>query len=259
MFRLTKTNLSLIVLAIFVILGTSYLLFLPFQNIRKAIGLEDKRYQNEEIIINSYNPIVPRISIITKVEDGYLVTVEDYARNGLDTFAKTGKVNGIQKGEGFGIINSKVTGKTLEETKQIVQNQDQSKSPFTPEKSQLEKDYIEEQKKPVECRKLLQLNSSRTNLNEYSFIYKNISFREFGKIIQEKQLNSNESFGYINSRKEYVQESNIAESNSEVIKIRFTWNQEPNENNDYTGNLIKFEKVYSDCHTEEIPLQEKPQ
>jgi hypothetical protein len=80
-----------------------------------------------------------------------LVTVEDYTRSGLQSFASTGKVNDTIKGDGFDSINSKVTGKTLKETIEIVKQKDQSTNPFTPEVTQLEKDYKEEQKKPVEC------------------------------------------------------------------------------------------------------------
>jgi hypothetical protein len=44
-----------------------YLLFAPFINIRKSIGLDDPRYSSQEIVVNSYNPFTPRISLITQV------------------------------------------------------------------------------------------------------------------------------------------------------------------------------------------------
>jgi hypothetical protein len=64
-----KTNKITIISTIAVVLLSTigYLLFAPFINIRKSIGLDDPRYSSQEIVVNSYNPFTPRISLITQV------------------------------------------------------------------------------------------------------------------------------------------------------------------------------------------------
>jgi hypothetical protein len=224
-----------------------YLLFAPFINIRKSIGLDDPRYSSQEIVVNSYNPFTPRISLITQVEDGYLVTVEDYTRSGLQLFTSTGKVNDTIKGDGFDSINSKVTGKTLEETIEIVKQKDQSTNPFTPEISQLEKDYKEEQKKPVECQKVY-LVSKEYDENELSFINKNTKY-------YDEKLQKFEGEVFRNQQKIYFLSINI--NSDKIIKYNVYFG-EINPALDESVTVVKLEKVFSDCTTEEIPLPEAP-
>jgi hypothetical protein len=242
-------KLTIIGFLIILVIGCATIAFLPFLDIRSAIGLDDPRYKTQEIVVNSYNPISPRISLITKVEDGYIVTVEDYQRSGISTFSPTGKVNGLQKGTGFDQLNSKITGKTLEEAKQIAATQDQSKTPFTPEKSQIEKDYIEEQKKPVECQKVIR------DENKYSdsfilSIYKDMKYLDFLKL----RLVTGEEFK--NSQGIYFISVNSNQNN--IIKYNIYGEKETYDQNPDI-KITKIEKVYSDCHTEEIPLPEKSQ
>ena len=246
-FKLSKRALFIygIVLILLIII---YLIFLPFLNIRKAIALDDPRYKGQEIVINSYNPIKPRISLITKVEDGFLITVEDYERNGLETFTPTGTVNGKQKGQGFNQFDSKVVGKSFEETIKIVQQNDQSNSPFTVEKTQTEKEYDLEEKKSVECRKPVRVERSY-NSEFFSKIYKNMPYLEFLKL---RVVTGEE---YRNSDKVYFLSVKSNENN--VIKYNI-YSENKSYDEDENVKITKLTKVYNDCREEEVPLPEKP-
>jgi len=246
--NLTKKTAIIFIIILILIGGVIFILFLPFLNIRKAVGLDDPRYKTQEIVINSYNPFKPRISLITKVEDGYLVTVEDYQRNGLDTFQATGTLNGQRKGEGFDQINSKITGKTLEEAIQIVKAKDQSINPFTEGKTQAQKDYEEEQKKPVECQKVVR-DVKKYDNSFINKLYKGINYLDFLKlrVVTGEEFRNNQGIYIlsINSSEEGLIKYNIFTENK-------TYDENPNV------KVTKVTKVYSDCREEEIPLSDKP-
>lgn len=235
--------------SIFVLFSiTLYLIFLPFIDIRKAIALDDSRYKSMEIVVNSYNPLSPRISLITKVEDGYIITVEDYERNGLNTFKPTGFVNGQRKGAGFDQINSKVTGKSLEETIKIVKEQDQSNQPFAEQKSQTEKDFQEEEKKPVECRKPVRVTKTYQE-SEFKPIFKGITY-------SDPEIVRLEGETFRDNNKNYIFSVNV--NNDRVIKYNFYFgNKNPAIYDNSQIRLEKLTKVYADCREEEIPLPNK--
>jgi hypothetical protein len=87
---------------------------------------------------------------------------------------------------------------------------------------------------------------------------KSMSYRQFGKVVQERNLNQVEAMSFTSDR-QYFQEFKTKIGNEPKIdKFRIIWNQEPTELNDYSANLVKIEKVFSDCTTEEIPLPEAP-
>ena len=246
---ITPKKKNLVILVVFALIGASlYAIFLPFLNIRKAVGLDDPRYKTQEIVINSYNPLKPRISLITKVEDGYLITVEDYQRNGLDTFQATGTLNGQRKGEGFDQINSKITNKTLEETIKIVKEQDQSNTPFIQQKSDIEKEYIAEENKPVECRKPVRVDTSYSE-SDLIFLFKDMTYNDSNLLKLEGET-------FRDDNKNYLLSINI--NDSSIIKYNLYFgNRNPAIYNNSEIKLQKLTKVYSDCREEEIPLPEK--
>ena len=249
MSKITKT-ITLIttpILAI-VVLG---LLFYPLFNPKSSVK---ESQPNIEYIVNWWNPIKPKITSITKLNDneGYWVIVSDYWRTGINEFTYAGQVNGKPKPENFGQIDAKIQGKSLEEVKSIVNKQDLSKTKYVEEKSNSEKEYIEEKKKDSKCQRVLDYGEQKLNDEVfYNYIYKSMSYGDF----QSK----NNVKGLQEIRKEMIYNIPVKPINN-LIKIRLTFSDGATfiDRENPNATLLTATKVYADCSEVEIPLPDKP-
>jgi hypothetical protein len=239
---MSKKITLILIITTFTLISLTSLLFYPLFNFKN--NLNKKSLQSEaEYVINIYNPFKPKVSEILKLSgnEGYWVTVIDYQRTGLFEFTRLTSVDGIEKPFDIGQIDAKIDGKTLDEVKQIANKQDLSKTQYTPEKNNREKEFEDEQKKPVECQRALRIENSyeQSQLN----LYKNMKYSELSDFAGEGRFdNDNNYFLIINLK------------NNEKYNLYFG---KISPAVDDSIELSKVTKVYADCREEKISLPEE--
>ena len=239
MSKIVKT-IMLIATPILAIVALGFL-FYPLLNPESSVK---ESQPNIEYVVNWWNPIKPKITSITKLNDneGYWVIISDYWRTGINEFTYAGEVNGKPKSENFGQIDAKIQGKSLEEVKSIVNKQDLSKTKYTPEKSSVETAYIEELKKPVECQRAIRVENIYNEIDLK--IYKNMKYSELSNFSGEGKFDDKNNYFLVINLENNIKYNLYFGKISPAI--------------DNSIELTKVTKVYADCSEIEIPLPDKP-
>jgi hypothetical protein len=242
-----KTTISLFtVIAIITVIFI--IMFYPLINLKNHISGDSN--PKTEYVINIYNPLKPRVSEITKLsgDEGYLIIVTDYQRTGLFSFTRLNSIDGKPKANDFESVDAKISGKSLEETKQIALKQDLSKDPYVVEKSEIEKKYEIEKNKEIKCQQILDygVQSNLSKIADLDSLYKGMTFKEVRSVLKGKGV------GEVSDIYIY----NLPIDNIDIIKVRLFFNTGVWQTKEEYENikLDKVTKVDVNCQEKEIPL-----